>query len=203
VIVSSAVVERCHVVAVIVAVSAISVVTSPSVSALAADGLLLRQRTRSPVSGAPAASLTLAVYRTTLRTTIVSVAGEMVMDAAGGVTVIVVTAFLPPALAVIVVDPGAAPVTRPFGVTVAMDGFELDQVIVAPGTKPPLASFALAVTCSVSPTCTAADTMLSVTAATCGCGAVDCPPHDVNRPTTPTMPPTAQRDFTKRDTRTV
>src|SRR5882724_7797546 len=79
-----------------------------------------------------------------------------------------VTAALPlcPSLvAVIVVEPAAAPVTKPLPLTVA-DVLLLDQLTVRPDNGLPLPSFGVAVSCTVAPTKTDAVAGLTLTDAT-------------------------------------
>ncbi len=74
---------------------------------------------------------------------------------------------LPSLVAVIVAVPTATPVTRPLvELTVATDVLSLDQVTVRPDSEVPLASFGIAVSCTVWPAGTDADAGVTVTDAT-------------------------------------
>src|SRR5437763_1060011 len=97
----------------------------------------------------------------------VAVAGVIVTEATGtGVTVIVEGPLLPSLVAVIVAVPAALPVTSPLAVTVATAVLLLPQLTVRPDNGLPLASFGVAVSCTVWPTCTDAVLGLTVTDAT-------------------------------------
>src|SRR5438034_3027819 len=85
----------------------------------------------------------------------VAVAGVIVTEATGtGVTVIVEGPLLPSLVAVLVAVPAALPVTSPLAVTVATAVLLLPQLTVRPDNGLPLASFGVAVSCTVWPTCT-------------------------------------------------
>src|SRR5438876_612328 len=129
-------------VAVIVADPAATPVTSPLPLTVAAAVLLLCHVTVRPTSGLPFASLGVAV-----------------------------SCRLLPAVAVIVADPASTPVTNPVALTVAAEPLLLDQVIERPVRMLPLASFSVAVSCSVWPSFTVGDAGVSVTVAT-GAGGV-------------------------------
>ena len=64
-------------------------------------------------------------------------------------TVIVEVPLLPSLVAVIVADPGVTPETSPLLLTAATDVLELDHVTVRPERGAPLASFGVAVSCTV------------------------------------------------------
>src|SRR5881396_2431009 len=97
----------------------------------------------------------------------VAVAGVIVTEATGtGVTVIVEGPLLPSLVAVIVAVPAALPVTSPLAVTVATAVLLLPQLTVRPDNGLPFASFGVAVSCTVWPTCTDAVLGLTVTDAT-------------------------------------
>src|SRR5947199_70939 len=97
----------------------------------------------------------------------VTVAGVIVTEATGtGVTVIVEGPLFPSLVAVIVAVPAALPVTSPLAVTVATAVLLLPQLTVRPDNGLPLASFEVAVSCTVWPTCTDAVPGLTVTDAT-------------------------------------
>src|SRR5437667_397959 len=74
--------------------------------------------------------------------------------------------LLPSLAAVIVAEPTTTPVTRPLLLTVATDVAELVHVTVRPVRVLPLASFSVAVSCSVWPTGTLAVAGLTLTVAT-------------------------------------
>src|SRR5205823_1645170 len=97
----------------------------------------------------------------------VAVAGVIVTEATGtGVTVIVEGPLFPSLVAVIVAVPAAFPVTSPLAVTVATAVLLLPQLTGRPDNGLPLASFEVAVSCTVWPTCTDAVPGLTVTDAT-------------------------------------
>src|SRR6266516_4470546 len=97
----------------------------------------------------------------------VAEAGVTVTDATGTfVTVIAAVPLLPSLVAVIVAGPAALPVTTPLALTVASAVLLLAQVTVRPLSGFPFASFGVAVSCTVWPTCTDAVAGLTVTAAT-------------------------------------
>src|SRR5438552_12747745 len=75
--------------------------------------------------------------------------------AAGDVTVTLAVPLCPSLVAVIVADPAAAAVTSPLPSTLATDVLLLDHVTVRPASAVPLASFGVAVGCTVRPTGTA------------------------------------------------
>src|SRR6266852_4534421 len=81
-------------------------------------------------------------------------------------TVTVALPLCPSLVAVIVADPAAAPVTKPLPFTVATDVLLLDHVTVRPESGFPLASFGVAVSCTVPLTWTDADGGLTLTDAT-------------------------------------
>jgi len=94
-------------------------------------------------------------------------AGVTVTEATG--TLVTVTAAVPlfPSLvAVIVAEPAATPVTNPLPVTVAAAGLLDAQVTTRPVSAAPLASFGVAVSCTVCPLCKFAVAGLTVTDAT-------------------------------------
>src|SRR5205809_597095 len=97
----------------------------------------------------------------------VAVAGVIVTEATGtDVTVIVEGPLFPSLVAVIVAVPAALPVTSPLALTVATAVFVLPPLTVRPDNGLPLASFEVAVSCTVWPTCTDAVPGLTVTDAT-------------------------------------
>src|SRR2546421_250251 len=79
--------------------------------------------------------------------------------------------LFPSLAAVIVAEPGAFAVTRPLAFTVAIAVSLDDQVTARPESGLPFASFGVAVSCTVCPTCPLADDGVTVTEAT-GTGAL-------------------------------
>jgi hypothetical protein len=69
-----------------------------------------------------------------------------------GVTVTVILEVTPPAVALTVVEPGLIAVTRPLDVIVAIEAFDVAQVMARLLRGWPCASANAAVSCSVSPT---------------------------------------------------
>src|SRR5207249_11643499 len=69
----------------------------------------------------------------------------------------------PPLVAVIVAEPAAPPVTRPLLVTDATEPLLLDHMTVRPVSGFPFASFGVAVSWTVWPTCRFADAGVTVT----------------------------------------
>jgi hypothetical protein len=94
----------------------------------------------------------------------------------GGVTVIVCDPDLPPMVAVIAVEPGATPVTRPAALTVAIVGVALSHVTGRPVRALPFTSIAVAVSCSVPPIATVVADAETLTIATAA-GPEESPPH--------------------------
>src|SRR5205807_8715516 len=74
--------------------------------------------------------------------------------------------LFPSLVAVIVAEPGVTPETRPPLLTVATAVLELDHVTVRPESGAPLASFGVAVSCTVWPACTDAEGGVTSTDAT-------------------------------------
>src|SRR5438093_9807891 len=87
-------------------------------------------------------------------------------DVPGGVTVTVDVPLWPSLVAVIVAEPAVTPLTSPLPVTVATDVLLLAHVTTRPVNGLPLASFGVAVSCTVCPTPTLAGDGLTVTVAT-------------------------------------
>src|SRR2546427_775770 len=144
-------------VAVSVAVPAATPVTRPLPFTVATPGALLAQVTTRPASGVPLASFGVAVSCTVCPTCTLAVAGLTVTDTTGtGTTAVTVS----------VAVPAATPVTRPLPFTVATPGALLAQVTTRPASGVPLASFGVAVSCTVCPTCTLAVAGLTATEAT-------------------------------------
>src|SRR5438552_6627287 len=158
-------------VAVIVAVPGVTPDTSPLLLTVATDVLELDHVTIRPESGFPPASLGVPVSCTVW---------PACTDAEGGVTSTVATGtfvtvidevpLLPSLVAVIVAVPGVTPDTSPLLLTVAAAVLELDQVTVRPERGAPLASFGVAVSCTVCPACTDAEGGVTSTDATAGGG---------------------------------
>src|SRR5205809_476727 len=154
-------------VAVIVAVPAVFPVTSPLALTVATAVLLLAQVTVRPLSGFPFASFADPARCTAWPACTHAVAGVTVTDATGtGVTVIAAAPLCPSLVAVIVAEPAAPPVTSPLALTVATAVLLLAHVTVRPANRLPFASFGVAVSCTVWPTCTDAEAGLTVTDAT-------------------------------------
>src|SRR6266516_4028233 len=154
-------------VAVIVAAPAATAVTSPLALTVATAVLPLDQVIVRPGSELPFASCGVAVSCTVWPTCTDAVAGFTVTDATGTVlTVIVALPLCPSLVAVIVAEPAAPPVTSPLALTVATAVLLLAHVTVRPANRLPFASFGVAVSCTVWPTCTDAEAGLTVTDAT-------------------------------------
>ena len=154
-------------VAVIVAEPGARPVTSPLPETVAITVSLDVQVTTRPVSGVPFASVGDAASCTVEPTC--TLAGDGVTATAATGTVATVTPDVPltPSLvAVIVVVPAAIAATNPFPPTVATAVLLLDQVTTRPDSALPLASFAVAVSCSVCPTDRLAGEGLTLTEAT-------------------------------------
>src|SRR5947208_9240732 len=151
-------------VAVIVAVPAALPVTSPLPVTVATAVLLLPQLTVRPDNGLPLASFGVAVSCTVWPTGTDAVLGLTVTDATGTVvTVIVAVPLCPSLVAVIVAAPAVTPVTTPLPLTVATAVLLLPQLTDRPDNGLPLASFGVAVSCTVWPTGTDAVLGLTVT----------------------------------------
>src|SRR5213080_1316178 len=154
-------------VAVIVAAPAVTPVTSPPALTVATAVLLLPQLTGRPDNGLPLASFEVAASCTVWPTCTDAVPGLTVTDATGTVlTVIVVVPLCPSLVAVIVAAPAVTPVTTPLPLTVATAVLLLPQLTGRPDNGLPLASFGVAVSCTVWPTGTDAVLGLTVTDAT-------------------------------------
>src|SRR2546425_305862 len=154
-------------VAVIVADPAATPVTSPLPLTLATAALLVAHVTTRPDRTLPLASFGTAKSCSVPPTDMDADAGVTVTEATG--TLVTVTAAVPlfPSLvAVIVAEPAATPVTNPLPVTVAAAGLLDAQVTTRPVSAAPLASFGVAVSCTVCPLCRFAVAGLTVTDAT-------------------------------------
>src|SRR2546425_6003604 len=151
-------------VAVIVADPAATPVTSPLPLTLATAALLVAHVTTRPDRTLPLASFGTAKSCSVPPTHMDADAGVTVTEATG--TLVTVTAAVPlfPSLvAVIVADPAPAPVTNPLPVTVAAAGLLDAHVTTRPVSAAPLASFGVAVSCTVFPTGRVAVAGLTVT----------------------------------------
>src|SRR5438445_5485510 len=82
------------------------------------------------------------------------------------VTVMAAVPLFPSLVALIVMEPGATPLTRPLVLTVATAVLELDHVTVRPESGVPPASLGVAVSCTVWPACTEAEGGVTSTDAT-------------------------------------
>src|SRR5881396_2947873 len=154
-------------VAVIVADPAATPVTSPAADTVAIAVFELVHATARPVSTFPAASFGVALSCVVAPTKTFAVAGLTVTEATG--TLDTVTAAVPacPSLvAVIVTAPTATPVTRPLAETVPTAPLPVVQVSARPLRTLPLASFRVAVSCTVPPTYMLGAVGLTVTDAT-------------------------------------
>jgi len=129
--------------------------------------LLLVHVTVRPAKVLPVESFGVAVSCTVCPTWMLAVAGESATEATGTVvTVIVAVLLLPSLVAVIVVEPGATPVTWPLELTLATLALLLAQVMVRPAKVLPVESFGVAVSCTVCPICKLPDDGETVTEAT-------------------------------------
>src|SRR6266567_6549688 len=88
------------------------------------------------------------------------------------VTVMLALPLCPSLVAVIVAEPAVTPLTSPLPFTVATGVLLLAHVTTRPVSGLPLASFGVAVSCTVCPTCTLAGDGLTVTEATGTCTTV-------------------------------
>src|SRR5438445_13362573 len=82
------------------------------------------------------------------------------------VTVMAAVPLFPSLVALIVMEPGVTPLTRPLVLTVATAVLELDHVTVRPESGFPPASLGVAVSCTVWPACTEAEGGVTSTDAT-------------------------------------
>ncbi|HXV15381.1 MAG TPA: hypothetical protein VD758_01295 [Gemmatimonadaceae bacterium] len=135
-------------VAVICAEPAATAVTSPDVETLATPELLEFQLTARPVRTLLFASLVVAVSCTVPPTVRLGLAGETATDATGtgacALTVRLAPLVMPELVALMVVTPALAALTRPVASTWATVASELCQVIVGPVTVAPLESRSVA-----------------------------------------------------------
>jgi hypothetical protein len=136
--------------AVIVAVPAVTAVTIPvglTVAMLVALEVQLMVR---PVNTLPPASRVVAPSCAVPPGCKVTVVGLTVTVATGtAVTVKLEVPVRPSLVAVMVTDPGATPVTRPLELTVASPGLLEDQAIARPVSTFPPASLVVALSCRV------------------------------------------------------
>src|SRR2546422_8178068 len=140
-------------VAVIVAAPAATPVTRPATDTVAIAGFELVQVTGRPASTFPAASFAVALSWAVPPTNMFAVAGLTTTEATGTVdTVTAAVPLCPSLVAVIVAVPTARPVTRPLADTVATAPLLIIQLTVRSPSRLPLASFKVAVSCSVPPT---------------------------------------------------
>ena len=153
-------------VAVIVADPGPPPVTSPLADTVATAVLLLTHVTVRPLKGLPLASSGVAVSCWVPPTRIVAAVGLTLTDATGTATVIADVPLFPSLVAVIVAEPVATPVTRPFASTVATPGALVVQLTARPESGFPLASSGVAVSCWVPPTAIVAEPGLTATDAT-------------------------------------
>src|SRR5438034_809917 len=82
------------------------------------------------------------------------------------VTVMAAVPLFPSLVALIVMEPGVTPLTRPLVLTAATAVLALDHVTVRPESGAPSASFGVAVSCTVWPACTEAEGGVTSTDAT-------------------------------------
>src|SRR5207248_1379256 len=154
-------------VAVMVAEPTAAPVTNPLPSTVATDGLSVDQVITRPDNGLPFASLGVAVSCSVCPTCTLAGDGVTATEATGaGVTVTSDVPLCPSLVAVMVAVPAATPVTSPLPFTRATAVLLLDQVTTRPLSGFPLASFGVAVSCTVEPSCTLAGEGLTVTEAT-------------------------------------
>src|SRR5437660_8092405 len=154
-------------VAVMVAEPAVTPRTSPLPFTVATAVLLLDQVTTRPDNGLPFASLGVAVSCSVAPCCTLAGDGLTVTEATGcPLTVMLAVPLCPSLVAVMVAVPAATPVTRPLPLTVATAVLSLDQVTTRPDSGLPLASFGVAVSCTVRPIDTVAVGGLTATEAT-------------------------------------
>src|SRR5665213_842114 len=143
-------------VAEIVAVPAVTAVTTPLASTVSTPGVFDDHAIGRPLSAVPFASLRTATIVTVWPTTRLALFGVSVTVATGAsATVTGVPTLCPSLVAVIVALPAATPVTialAPVAETLAIDGTLDVQVTVRPASTFPPASFVTAVSVAVPPT---------------------------------------------------
>src|SRR5207249_4880894 len=119
--------------------------------------------TSRPGAGLPLTSVGAAVSCAVWPAGTEADAGLTVTEATGTATVMPAVPLCPSLVAVIVAEPAATPLTSPVPLTVATDVLLLAQVTTRPDSGLPLASFGVAVSCTVCPADTEADAGLTVT----------------------------------------
>src|SRR5205809_746366 len=154
-------------VAVIVAVPAVTPLTSPLPVTVATAVLLDAQATVRPVSVLPLASLGVAVSWTVWPVDTEADAGVTATEATGTCTTVMAEGPLCPSeVAVIVAAPASFAVTSPLELTVAAAVLLDVQVTTRPDSGFPAASLGVAVSCTVLPSSTLADAGVTATVAT-------------------------------------
>src|SRR5207302_1367451 len=142
-------------VAVMVAEPAVTPLTSPLPLTVATAVLLLAHVITRPDNGLPLASFGVAVSCSVCPTCTLAGYGLTVTAATGMLdTVTDAVPLCPSLVAVTIAEPAVTPVTNPFPSTVATAVLLLDQVTTRPDSGLPFASFGVAASCTVCPTCT-------------------------------------------------
>src|SRR3989441_59933 len=142
-------------------------VTSPLALTVATALFELVHATARPFSGLPFASFGVAVSWTVPPGCMLTDAGVTATDATGtAVTVTAAVPVFPSLVAVIVAAPAATPLTSPLALTVATAWLLLVHVTARPLNGPPFASFGVAASCAVCPTCSASVVGVTSTDAT-------------------------------------
>src|SRR5438445_286780 len=142
-------------------------VARPLAFTVATAVLLLAHVTTRPARANPLASFGIAVNCAACPTITLAVAGLTVTDATGSwVTVMAAVPLWPSLVAVLGAAPAATPVTTPLALTAAAAALLLAHVTVRPLSTFPTASFVVAESATVWPTCSLTDTGLTVTDAT-------------------------------------
>src|SRR2546425_7826922 len=137
-------------VAVMVAGPAVTPATSPLPLTVATPVLLLTQLIVRPGSGVPFASFGVAGSCTVAPCWTLADAGLTPTEATATLdTVMAEVPLCPSLVAVLVADPADAALTSPLPSTLATDVLLLDHVTVRPASGVPLASFGVAVSCTV------------------------------------------------------
>src|SRR5882762_745484 len=157
-------------VAVMVAVPAVTPVTRPLPLTVATAALLVAHVTARPLSAVPPASRGVAVSCPVWPTGTLDAAGLTATDATGTfVTVTVAEPFFPSLVAVMVAVPATTPVTRPLPLTVATAVLLVAHVTARPLSAVPPASWGVAASCIAWPICRLGDAGLTATDATGTC----------------------------------
>ena len=143
-------------------------VTSPVALTVATCGSLVVQVIRRPGRGSPCALFGVAVSCWVSPTVTLVVVGVTLTDATGTELTLIVAVPLFPSLAAVMATgpPVATPITSPVALTVATPTLLLVHVTVRPGRGFPALSFAVAMSCTVSPTAMPAVAGVTVTDAT-------------------------------------